>query len=167
MLVVSFTGHRPDKLGGYTFPNPQAMWVIEHLYYVLDKLQPDKVITGMALGVDQWAAEVSIDLDIPFVAAIPFPGQDRTWPEESKEKYKTLLDYADEVNYLYEGGYAAWKMQARNQWMVDNSDLVIAVWDGSEGGTSNCVKYATKQKKQIIRIDPRNFLTPTTEVVLR
>jgi hypothetical protein len=38
--------------------------------------------------------------------------------------------------------------------MVDNSDLLIAVWDGSSGGTSNCVSYATIKGKQIIRIDP-------------
>ena len=46
--------------------------------------------------------------------------------------------------------------------MVDLADRVIAVWDGSKGGTTffdllcfaNCVKYAEKIGKKIIRIEP-------------
>ncbi|PAD70641.1 hypothetical protein CHH83_02225 [Bacillus sp. 7586-K] len=45
-------------------------------------------------------------------------------------------------------------MQKRNEWMVDNSDYVIAVWDGTKGGTGNCVKYAQKQNKYITTIKP-------------
>lgn len=34
-------------------------------------------------------------------------------------------------------------MQSRNEWMVNRSNIVIALWDGSEkGGTYNCLKYA-------------------------
>lgn len=38
--------------------------------------------------------------------------------------------------------------------MVNNSDIVIAVWNGSKGGTGNCVNYAKMQKKEIIVINP-------------
>ena len=41
--------------------------------------------------------------------------------------------------------------------MVDNADKVIAVWDGSKGGTYNCVKYAEKQNKEIIVINPNDI----------
>ena len=47
-------------------------------------------------------------------------------------------------------------MQKRNEYMVDLADRVIAVWDGSKGGTANCVKYAEKVGKEIIRIEPYN-----------
>ena len=40
--------------------------------------------------------------------------------------------------------------------MVDHSDCVIAVWDGSRGGTGNCVEYARKQEKHILYITPAN-----------
>jgi uncharacterized phage-like protein YoqJ len=46
-------------------------------------------------------------------------------------------------------------MQIRNEWMVDRADQVIAIWDGTSGGTANCVEYATKMNKPILRIDPR------------
>ena len=54
------------------------------------------------------------------------------------------------------GGYAAWKMQKRNQFMVDHSNLLIAVWDGSSGGTSNCVAYAKKIGLQIVLFNPKD-----------
>lgn len=38
--------------------------------------------------------------------------------------------------------------------MVDLADKVIAVWDGSNGDTGNCVRYAEKCGKEIIRIVP-------------
>ena len=42
--------------------------------------------------------------------------------------------------------------------MVDNSDIIIAVWDGTKGGTYNCVQYAKKKNKEIIQINPKEFL---------
>jgi len=41
--------------------------------------------------------------------------------------------------------------------MVDNCDKLVAVWDGTKGGTSHCVGYAKKQGKEIIRINPEDF----------
>ena len=38
--------------------------------------------------------------------------------------------------------------------MVDLADKVIAVWDGTKCGTGNCVRYAEKCGKEIIRIFP-------------
>jgi uncharacterized phage-like protein YoqJ len=45
-------------------------------------------------------------------------------------------------------------MQARNEWMVDNSNAMIAVWDGSPGGTANTVKYAQAKERPVLVIDP-------------
>lgn len=39
--------------------------------------------------------------------------------------------------------------------MVDNSDFVIAVWDGTKGGTANCVRYAKKLNKELVAINPK------------
>jgi hypothetical protein len=38
--------------------------------------------------------------------------------------------------------------------MIDHSDAVIVVWDGSEGETANCVSYAQEHKKPILIFDP-------------
>lgn len=109
----------------------------------------------MALGVDQWAAEICTDLGIPWTAAVPFEGQERKWPSASQQKYRALISKASSIHIVCDPGYAPWKMQARNEWMVDRCGLLIAVWDGTDGGTANCVRYAESVGRRIERINPR------------
>lgn len=154
-MIVAFTGHRPDKLGGYKLPNPTYLHVYKEIESNLKKLNPEKVISGMALGVDQWAAYIAYKLKIPFIAAVPFEGQEKAWPIKSQVTYNTLLSKASEKVIVCDGGYSSSKMQIRNEWMVDHCDILIAVWDGTPGGTANCVKYAQSVNKEIIFIDPR------------
>ena len=162
-VTACFTGHRPNKLGGYN-PNPIQTQIRKRLTEMIRDTYGMGIrnfITGMALGVDQWACEILIDLrkrpeykDIKIIAAIPFKGQEGAWFKQSVEHYNELLKQVDRVEYTSPPGYAAWKMQTRNKWMVDHSKIVIAVWDGTSSGTANCVKYAQIKKKQIYRINP-------------
>ena len=46
------------------------------------------------------------------------------------------------------------QMQLRNIWMVDRSQYIIGVWDGTEGGTANCIEYAKKKDINILIIKP-------------
>lgn len=154
-MIVAFTGHRPDKLGGYKLPNDTYIRVCQKIDAALKELKPEKVITGMALGVDQWAASIAHKLKIPFLAAIPFEGQEKAWPEASQKTYRLLRKLAAEEVIVSQGGYSADKMQVRNIWMVDNCTKLIAVWDGTKGGTGNCVEYAKSVNREIYYIDPR------------
>lgn len=154
-MIVAFTGHRPDKLGGYKLPNDTYIRVCQKIDAALKELKPEKVITGMALGVDQWAASIAHKLGIPYLAAIPFEGQEKAWPEASQKTYRLLRKLAAEEVIVSQGGYSADKMQVRNIWMVDNCTNLIAVWDGTKGGTGNCVEYAKSVNREIYYIDPR------------
>lgn len=149
-MIICGTGHRPDKLGGYGEQAFSKLFYLASDY--LEETRPDKVISGMALGWDQALADAAIDLDIPLIAAVPFLGQERMWPKASKDKYNILLERASDIIYVCDQGYAPWKMQVRNEWMVDHCDLVVALWNGTEGGTCNCLKYADKKKKDVINL---------------
>lgn len=153
-MIIGFTGHRPDKLGGYKVPNPVYIKVCNEIQKILKEQKPEKIISGMALGVDQWAAYIAYKMKIPFVAAVPFEGQEVKWPAKSQDTYHHLLTKASEIVITSAGGYSAFKLQTRNRWMVDYSDKMIAVWDGTTGGTANCINYAESLKKEIIFIDP-------------
>lgn len=153
-MIISFSGHRPDKLGGYNIPNPTYIHICNQIEGKLKELKPEKIISGMALGVDQWAAYIALKLNVPFIAAIPFKDQDKVWPSHSQNIYRVLLKYAEKQVVVCEGNYAAYKLQQRNEWMVDNSDLVIAIWNGTNGGTANCINYAKSKNKEIIYINP-------------
>lgn len=148
-LVIAVTGHRPDKLGGYNTPNPLYDIVVKGLVDAFTEFKPDYVISGMALGVDQWTAEVCINMQIPFIAALPFRDSEKKWPPKSQAKFHWLLSQAYQKYVICDGGFEPWKMQKRNEWMVDSCHKVVAVWNGTTGGTANCLAYATARGKDI------------------
>ena len=150
-MIIAGTGHRPDKLGGYNEEVTKALIKLAtEALTLLDDDQPvEEIISGMALGWDQAIAQAAINLEIPFIAAIPFLGQEKKWPESSQEIYRQLLAKAKTVTIVSPGGYASWKMEKRNEWMVDNCDEIAALWNGTAGGTANCISYAASKKKII------------------
>lgn len=150
--ILAFTGHRPEKLGGYDKASEARLhrfareWLFEHT------TPGDKCIVGMAIGWDQAVAAGCMANKIPFIAAIPFVGFSDGWSPGAQSQYLDILAEAEEVVDVSLPGYAAWKMQRRNEWMVDRCSELIALWDGSNSGTANCVRYAKKTNKTTVNI---------------
>ena len=148
-----FTGHREDKL------QRQQKEVLEDLKREITQAVEDgftTFITGMAYGVDIWAGELVLEhrkkhRDIHLIAAVPFEGFDSHWNESWRKRYRRLLKKADEVNYIC-GGYASFAYQRRNEWMVDRSSRVIAVYNGEPSGTRNTINYAKKVDVPVVLI---------------
>lgn len=154
-MLIAFTGHRPNKLGGYDDRINKRAWFDNKLAEYLQSVTcPIEFIVGMAQGVDQWAAEYAVRNNIPFHAYIPFKGQEKMWPQSAQKRYSLILTWATSVKYICPLGYASWKMQQRNEAMVNDCNLLIAVWNGTPGGTANCVAYANRIRKPIIRFFP-------------
>jgi len=158
--ILSGTGHRPEKLGReYSLSGPYSQYLKSQILQAFQVLTPKRVISGMALGFDQLLALTALEEKIKVTAAIPCDGQESRWPQESQDRYWSILDHPlVTVQNLSPGPYYPSKMQKRNCWMVDNSDLVLAAWDGSPGGTANCLQYAESREKIIWRIDPRQAI---------
>lgn len=157
--VACFTGHRPHKLSGFG-ETDLTKKVRNRLSDIISALLAAGVthfISGGALGVDQWAAEEVLRQGGRLLIARPFPSQDRKWPDEARRYYADLLNRAHAVVDVSPDPYSAEKMQIRNQWMVDHSSTVVAVWDGSPSGTGNCVQYAKQTGKRIIVINPKKL----------
>lgn len=145
-MIFAATGHRPCKLGGYGDDVFNRLTALARAH--LSERQPSSTISGMALGWDQAFAQASVDLGIPFIAAVPFDGQERRWPKESWPRYRRLLDAATAVEIVSDiPGTRA--LQKRNEWMVDRADGIVALWDGSWGGTFNCIRYANRVKRPV------------------
>lgn len=156
-MIISFTGHRPDRLGGYVTPNPLYTKIVSNMRYVIEGLGAKLIYVGGAQGVDTWAAELAIEMKIPFILAIPCENQEALWPKAAKEKYHSILEKAKEVILVCSGPYSAEKMFIRNRFLVDKADTLVAIFDGSKSGTMNCVNYAKKMKKTIITINPKEL----------
>lgn len=145
-MIIAATGHRPTKLGGYSM---DALKYLRDIMvdFITKAGNVDTVISGMAIGWDTAVALATLQTKKKLICAIPFKGQEGRWPEESQYLYNQVLERATEVTIVCEGGYESWKMQRRNEWMVDNSEAIVAMWDGSVGGTANCIRYARQQDK--------------------
>lgn len=163
-MKVAVSGHRPPGIGGYETPNPTEQWVRATINKTLASLVERQGaitgITGMALGVDLIYAEECHRLGIPFIAALPFKGQENRWPDRSQILYRTMLKAAAEVVIVdelpeYHSDQFAKKMILRNVWMVDQAEMVIAVWNGTGGGTAHAVETARRKHRKTILLDPR------------
>lgn len=153
-MILVGTGHRPNKLGGYSGAAHLKLVSLAKDYLSRERDNVTEVISGMALGWDQALAEACCELGVPWTAAVPCLNQEKMWPPESKEKYNRLLWGARRVVNVTNREYAWDCMQLRNEWMVKNCDAVLALWDGSPGGTGNCLRYAREQGKEIINLWP-------------
>lgn len=150
---VCFTGHRPEKLNMTEGKVKSAL-----LKEIMNSAENgfNVFISGMARGVDMWAAEIVLELkekfpDIKLIAAVPFEGFELKWSKENKAQYNDILSKADFVKYICpKFSYSSY--QTRNEWMVDHSAKVIAVWNGEKSGTKNTVDYANKCGVELVNI---------------
>jgi uncharacterized phage-like protein YoqJ len=146
------TGHRPDKLEVYglkAYSDLQFQILVATARQALLERRPTRVISGMALGWDLALAVAALDLGILLTCAIPYEGQATSWRKSPHmiALYHDILRRADRVVLVCSPGYSSEKMQKRNVYMVDNSDEVIALYNGDKfGGTYNCLRYAYGKK---------------------
>ena len=150
---VCFTGHRPEKLSEpesvvRTKLEDAIRSSVEDGYFVF--------ISGMARGVDIWAAEIVLkerehNSAIKLICASPYKGFEGSWSSDWQKRYNDIMNAADLVRFICPG-YSRACFQIRNEWMVDHSARVIAVYNGEKGGTRNTIKYAKKHNVDIIMI---------------
>lgn len=163
-MKIAVTGHRPNKLGNdYDLTSPLIKKIKKELQKLIDhykeiNTEPLVLISGMALGIDTLWALLAIENNIKLIAAVPCYDQETMWPITSQNKYKVILNQSNVcLHFTSQQPYFNGCMQIRNKWMVDNCDVLIAVFDGSYGGTKNCVDYAISQGKTIITINPKDY----------
>lgn len=165
MKTVCITGHRPAKLPWkYTQEGPDFDEYIEALACTIAEYIEngyEHFVSGMALGVDMDFAEIVLDLkrqyglNITLECAIPCPNQTAKWPAAQIARYEKILAQADTVTMVNDHYFRAC-MLVRNEYMVNKSDTVLAVWNGiEEGSTWQTIKYAKNKGKvvDIIRVD--------------
>jgi len=141
LLRCCFTGHRPGKL------HVSETQIKHTLAAAIECAYADgyrTFITGMAQGVDIWAGELvlefkSIHPDIHIICALPHPDFEKRWSKDWQQRYNAILAQADLTKTVCDiFSYGAY--QKRNEWMVNHSARVIAVYNGEAGGTRNTIE---------------------------
>ena len=151
-----FSGHRPGKLSfGYDEGHPDCLRLKVKLFGEVDNMRKSGVTTflaGMAQGIDLISAEIVLDIkrtypddNIRLISVVPYKGQPDRWSAEYRERYFTVLSKADQAAILQKR-YTDTCMQERNRYMVHLSSHLIAVYNGTKGGTQHTVDYAIKKR---------------------
>lgn len=160
-ITCCFTGHRPEKLPwGNDEDSPDCIALKGRLAQALEELYRRgfrHFISGMAQGSDLYFAEAALALraentDMVVEAAIPCPSQSRSWREEDRVRYRSILDRCD-LETVVQQHYTQGCMLRRDRYMVDRSALLLAVYNGSSGGTRYTINYALDCGLEVIRLN--------------
>ena len=159
----AFTGHRPTKFPWkYDEQDKRCIELKAVLIEQIEKLAASDVTdfySGMALGVDTWAAMAVLALKkenpaLKLHCVLPCEGQADQWSAPARELYFSILDQADEVVYVSRE-YSEDCMLERNRYLVDHTTCLLAVYNGErQGGTAMTVRCAQRKKRKILIIDP-------------
>lgn len=161
-----FTGNRPQKLPfGFNEKRPDCVKLKKILLMEIEESiicrNISHFISGMALGVDQFAAEIVLRLKkkyphITLELAIPCETQAERWNEKQRERYYEIAVKCDKETMIHRE-YTESCMVDRNRYMVNNSGSVIAVWTGEDGGTRQTVNYALAMERKVTIINPADL----------
>lgn len=171
LYKICATGHRPNKLpGGYDINSIENQELIDNIKAIiterLEEHDSVQMISGMALGVDTLYALAAIELKeemypVELHLAIPCMNQEKMWPQDSQDLYHIVIQNADSVHYVTETDYTNSCMHDRNQYMINESNEILAVLrndvDNSRSGTLSTVNKGIKIGKQITRLNPVNY----------
>lgn len=143
---MAITGHRLERI-----PDLDALRV--RLHDIFLEFSPQQFIQGMANGVDLNSAVVALKQNLPVLGAKPWAGH--TPRKEDEHMYRWVEKRSQIVDVNDAKGFPGnWAYQKRNEYMVNNADMLLAVWDGKpKGGTFNCLKYALKVGVPVYHLD--------------
>ena len=140
LMKIALTGHRPQRLNGQE--EDVARWISDQLAKREDEIE--EVYSGMAQGADQMFAKIAQELELPVICCYPYKRKNFYHNE------REIIDKAEDVRFIsekYTGNKVYW---LRDKYMVDNCDLLLAVFDGvKEGGTWLTIEYANRIGKPI------------------
>lgn len=160
-ITCCFTGHRPTKLPwGEDETSPLCRRLQFEIAARLQGIYESgyrHFICGMAAGCDLYFAEAVLALrrlrpDLTLEAAVPCLGQEKSWSEPLQRRYRELLEQCDSVTVL-QPSYTPGCMQRRNRYMVERSNLLLACFNGSSGGTMSTILLARRRGCSVIVID--------------
>lgn len=157
-----FTGHRPEKLPWRRDETDERCLALKRsLTRELEQAYRDgyrHFICGMARGADFYFCEAVLALrkrhpEVRLEAAIPCEEQAARWSDGERERYFSLVEQCD-VETMVQPHYDRGCMLRRDRYMVDHAERIIAVYDGTLGGTMYTVTYALKRGLELVILPP-------------
>jgi hypothetical protein len=160
MTRVGITGHQRLE------PPESWSWVTSTMRNELAKISPPLIaVTSLAVGADQLLARLVLERGGSIHAVLPFADIERSFSPDDVRAYRDLINQAT-VEVLNTPGTDEDAYLAAGYRVVDQSDVVLAVWNGKpangKGGTAQVVHYAKRVGVPVVEINPlsRAVLSP-------
>ena len=166
--VCAVTGHRPNRFQFKYNENDFLCKKIKEAIFdqfrrMYDEQGVRHIFVGGALGVDMWAGEIALQLketpgydELQLHIALPFEGHNAKWSMRYRERLAFLIRHSAECVTVCSMSSRE-SYLARNRYMVDNADFLLAVYDDERNlpsGTMHTVNYARKKNLPIVLIHP-------------
>lgn len=158
----AFTGYRPAKMPfGYDELDPRCIDFKKRLADTIQMLIEQgysHFLSGGAMAMDIFAAEAVLALkarypQITLEMVSPFDGQAEKWSRTYRARHDELFELADVVTAISHE-YTRSCMFRRNQYLVSNADILVAAYDGQDGGTKMTVELARREGVQVLIVPP-------------
>lgn len=127
--------------------------VIDKISRSLDRV--DRLITGMAVGVDLLAAKIAMEKNMPILAFVPYANQAEKFDAENKRLHSEVLAYAKTEKILVSEKYHKGVFFSRNRRMVERASIVMAIMWDMKSGTGNTVSTARELGVECHIYNPR------------
>lgn len=169
LQTCAITGHRPARFKWkYNENNNGCKRLKKRMrdqFVLLYEQGVRQFWVGGALGVDMWAGEILLRLkeqpeysEIKLMVALPFEGHHAGWDERSKKRLAFLVRHSEKTVVVGEEGQAPEvSYRRRNEYMVDQADCLLAIYDNARSirsGTGMTVNYAKAKGLEIVFIHP-------------
>ena len=130
----------------------------EQILYLIKTLGVSHFISGVDLGVGQYGAEIILDLkkDYPqiILECVSYcEKQAQNWSVAQRERYFSIIAQCDREKLL-QRSYSKDCRKKRREYMVTQSQYILAVWNGSPGNARNFLTLARKLGRPAIVINP-------------
>lgn len=159
----AFTGHRPKNLPwgcNKTDKDCQALKAVLNAQIIcMVGAGVTNFLSGMALGVDTWAAQSVLALReknpaLKLHCILPCKTQADRWPPVQQKRYYAILQQADSTVYTSRTYYPNCMLN-RNRFLIEHADIVLVVYNGKpQSGTGATVRYAQQPGRKVIVINP-------------
>lgn len=176
-LRAGVTGHRPQGLQSSDIADirlkldnvlGELKRIVNDIHNTPASYLPEepllRIISPLAEGADMLAAETALDNGFELQCAIPFDRDEYEKDFEASDSIRSYRDMLEKATAVFElNGSRRTKAlenesyQAVGRLVLNQSDVIIAVWDGKKargkGGTGQVVKEAIKLEIPVIWIN--------------
>jgi uncharacterized phage-like protein YoqJ len=159
---ISVIGYYPNLIGFPSPDNDKKNIIIHEIINFLKNMKKKfedthevVIISRLDVLFDLDVVAILNDLQISYIIALPAQNIAVALEKSTTEiSIQNAIKNSKEIVHLGLG-YSKESMMNRDEWMIEKSDMIFAVYNGDENTlTSHAIEYCSKLRKPIVMINP-------------